>query len=139
MESKGKEGRAMNAIQISFYLRANRIHVFAEALRCIGSPKRICFLISADGQTLLMRTHKNRDFRSHRVPRSVYMGERSLEISSNKLCRILAELHSWNLNYSYRVPGAIRKEQNSILFYLAKAEIIGKESHPFLQAGQSEG
>ena len=122
----------MNAIQISFYLRANRIHIFAEALRCIGSPERICFLISADGQTLLMRAHKNRDFRSHKVPRNVYMGKRSFEISSNKLCRILAELHGWDLKYSYRVPGAIRKEQDSILFYLAKAEVIGKESPPFL-------
>lgn len=128
----------MNAIRISFYLRANRIHVFAEALRCIGSPKRICFLISADGQTLLMRAHKNRDFRSHKVPRNVYTGERSLEISSNKLCRILAELHNWNLKYSYRVPGTIRKEPDSILFYLAKAEVIGKESPAFLQAGLSE-
>ena len=138
MESKGKEGRTMNAIQISFYLRANRIHVFAEALRCIGSPKRVCFLISADGQTLLMRAHKNRDFRSHKVPQNVYMGERSLEISSNKLCRILAELHSWDLKYSYRVPGAIRKEPDSVLFYLTKAEVIGKESPTFLQAGLSE-
>ncbi len=116
----------MNAIQISFYLRANRIHVFAEALRCIGSPKRICFLISADGQTLLMRAHKHRDFRSHRVPQNVYMGERSLEISSNKLCRILAELHNWDLKYSYRVPGTIREESDSILFYLTKAEVICK-------------
>ena len=33
----------MNAIQISFYLRANQIRAFAEALQCIGSSKRICF------------------------------------------------------------------------------------------------
>lgn len=139
MESKGKEGRAMNTIQISFYLRANRIHVFAEALRCIGSPKRICFLISSDGQTLLMCAYKKRDFRSHKVPRNVYMGERSFEISSNKLCRILAELHSWDLKYSYRVPGAVRKEPDSILFYLAKAEVIGKESPSSLRTGLPEG
>lgn len=118
----------MNAIYISFYLRASRIHVFAETLRCIGSPKRVCFLLSSDGQTLLMRTHRNRDFRSHKVPQNVYTGERSLEISSYKLCRILAELHDWNLKCSYRVPGIVRNDQDSVLFYLAKAEAIARKS-----------
>lgn len=127
MEGQRKEGCAMNVIHISFYLRTSRIHVFAEALRCIGSPNRICFMLPADGQTLIIRAHKNRDFLSHQVPQNVYMGKSSLEISSWKLCRILAELHSWDLNHSYRVPGAVRKDQNSILFYLAKAELIGKE------------
>lgn len=117
----------MNVIHISFYLRTSRIHVFAEALRCIGSPNWICFMLPADGQTLIIRAHKNRDFLSHQVPQNVYMGKSSLEISSWKLCRILAELHSWDLNHSYRVPGAVRKDQDSILFYLAKAELIGKE------------
>ena len=122
----------MNSTHISFYLRASRIHVFAEALRSIGSPRRICFLISADGQTLLMRAHKTRDFRSHKVPRNVYMGERSLEISSYKLCGILAGLHGWDLRCSYRVPGTVRKDRDSILFYLTKAEVTGKESdHKF--------
>lgn len=117
----------MSAVHISFYLRASRIHVFVEALRRIGRPKRICFLISADGESLLMRAHQKRDFQSHKVPQSVYMGGRPLEISSYKLCRILAELHSWNPEYSYRAPGVVRKDQSSILFHLAEAEAIGRD------------
>lgn len=33
---------------ISFYLRNNRIHIFVDALRGIGSPKYVCFLIADD-------------------------------------------------------------------------------------------
>jgi len=114
----------MNDTCISFYLRTNRIHVFAEALRGIGSPRRICFLIAADGRSLLMRTYENRDLKSHKVPEEVYEGGRSFEISSCKLCRILTELHRWDSKYSYRVPGLILKERRAVLFSLTEAEII---------------
>jgi len=116
----------MNDICISFYLRANRIHVFAEALRGIGSPRRICFLISADGRSLLMRAHENRDLKSHKVPEEVYQGGRSFAVSSCRLCRILAELHRWDPGYSYRVPGLILRERRAALFLLARASIIGR-------------
>ena len=118
----------MNGVHISFYLKTSRIHIFTETLRLIGCPKRICFLISADGQTLLMRTHENRDFKSHKVPQDVYDGRRSFEISSWKLCKILADLHSWDLKHSYRIPGVLMRDRRSVRFSLAKAEVIGKES-----------
>lgn len=114
----------MNDICISFYLRANRIHVFTEALRGIGSPRRVCFLIAADGQSLLMRTYENRDWKSHKVPKEVYEGGRSFEISSCKLCGILTELLRWDPGYSYRVPGLILGERSAALFLLARGKII---------------
>ena len=111
-------------ICISFYLKAGRIHIFTETLRCIGNPKRICFMIAADGQSLLMRAYEKRDFKSHKVPQDVYGGQRSLEISSRKLCEILAGVHGWDPKYSYRVPGMILKDRHSVLFPLTKAKII---------------
>ncbi len=33
----------MSNYYISFYLKAYRIHIFVDALRAIGSTKRICF------------------------------------------------------------------------------------------------
>lgn len=118
----------MNGVHISFYLKTSRIHIFTETLRLIGYPKRICFLISADGQALLIRAHENRDLKSHKVPQDVYDGRRSLEISSWKLCKILADLHSWDLKHSYRIPGVLMRDRRSVRFSLAKAEVIGKES-----------
>lgn len=118
----------MNGVHISFYLRTSRIHIFTETLRLIGCPERICFLISVDGQALLMRAHRNRDLTSHRVPRDVYDGRRSFEISSWKLCEILAKLHGWDLKHSYRIPGVRLQDRYSVRFSLAEAEVIGKES-----------
>lgn len=118
----------MNGIHISFYLRVGRIHIFTETLRLIGQPKRICFLISSDGRSLLMRAYETRDLKSHRVPPNVYSGSRSFEVSSCKLCGILANLHGWNPEYSYRVPGVLMQDRRSVRFSLAEAEMIGKES-----------
>lgn len=52
----------MTNTYISFYLNANRVHVFIEALRGIGSPKRICFMIDKDGRNLLLVPYGKRDF-----------------------------------------------------------------------------
>ena len=114
----------MNGVYLSFYLKANRIHIFAETLRGIGRPGRIRFLLSKDGRTLLMQAHAQRDFTSHMVPREVYDGKRQLEISSHKLCKILTELHGWDTACSYRVPGRIAMDARSVLFFLDKAEAI---------------
>ncbi|ANU53983.1 hypothetical protein ADH66_00870 [Acutalibacter muris] len=114
----------MNGVYISFYLKANRIHIFVETLRSMDSPRRIRFLISEDGQVLLIHPYDKRGFTSHRIPQEVYDGKRSLEISSYKLCTILAELHGWDLRCSYRVPGRIAADARSVSFFLDKAEAI---------------
>lgn len=114
----------MNGLYISFYLKANRIHIFVETLRSMGSPGRIRFLISEDGRTLLVHPYGKRGFTSHIVPREVYNGKRSLETSSYKLCAVLAELHGWDLRCSYRVPGRIAADTCSVRFFLDKAEAI---------------
>ncbi len=109
---------------ISFYLRANRIHIFVDALRGIGEPSRICFMISESGESLLISPYDKRDFKSHSVPREVYAGTESLEISSIKLCRIIAKLHDWDLSRSYRVPGKVYESKRIAIFNLNKAEAI---------------
>lgn len=116
----------MNDTHISFYLRANRIHIFVDALRAIGSPKRICFMVAEDGQSFLIAPYDKRDFKSHGVPADVYQGDGRMEISSMKLCSIMATLHSWDLSKSYRVPGKKHSEENVVIFDLKKAEIIEK-------------
>jgi len=109
---------------ISFYLKANRIHVFVDALQGIGNPQRICFMIEENGQTLLISPYEKRDFKSHSVPADVYKGAGCMEVSSKKLCQLIAQLHNWDLNHSYRVPGSINEEHKVVILELAKAEII---------------
>ena len=114
----------MNDTYISFYLRANRVHIFVDALRKIGHPKYICFMIEENGKTLVLAPYPKKDFYSHRVPPAVYNGSKSMEVSSLRLCRILADLYKWNLDASYRVPGTIIQKSNIAIFYLGEAEII---------------
>lgn len=109
---------------ISFYLKANRIHIFVDSLRGLGSPSRICFMIEESGETLMIVPYEKRDFKSHSVPPDVYNGTGSMEVSSMKLCRIIADLHHWDLRRSYRVPGKIHEEQKAAIFPLTKAEKI---------------
>ena len=114
----------MDETYISFYLKANRIHVFINALRGIGSPKRVCFMMDESGNTLILSPYDKRDFKSHAVPNKVYNGSESLEISSYKLCRLLASSHNWDISRSYRIPRKIVPSLNVVMFQFDKAEII---------------
>lgn len=116
----------MQETYISFYLKANRIHVFVDSLRGLGSPSRICFMIDENGKTLMIAPYEKRDFKSHGVPPDVYSGAGGMEVSSMKLCRIIAGLHHWDLSRSYRVPGKIHEEQKVAIFSLSAAEVIDR-------------
>jgi len=109
---------------ISFYLRSNVIHVFVEALRGIGSPKYVCFMISDDGNTLILAPYRKKDFHSHRVPEDVYHGVRSLNLASIRLCQILASEFGWDRTKSYRVPGWIDEDKRVVVFNLRAASKI---------------
>lgn len=113
-----------NETFISFYLRANRVHIFVDALREVGFPKYICFMLGEEGKTLVLSPYPKKDYHSHRVPTDVYKGCKSMEVSSKRLCQILASMQNWDLNYSYRIPGVIYQKQNVVVFTLSDAEKI---------------
>ena len=116
----------MTDTYISFYLRKNRIHIFVEALRGIGSPKYVCFLIAEDGGSLVLAPYDRKDFHSHRVSPTVYNGKRSLELASIHLCKLLSAEFGWDCSKSYRVPGRISKMHGVAVFNLRMASEIGK-------------
>ena len=116
----------MQETNISFYLRSSRIHIFVEALRELGMPSRICFMIEETGETLLVTPYGKRDFVSHAVPQDVYSGTAAMEVSSYKLCRIIANLYNWDLSRSYRVPGRVFPEKKIAIFDLKRAKIIDR-------------
>lgn len=109
---------------ISFYLRNNRIHVFVDALRGIGSPKYVCFMISDDGNTLILSPYQKKDFHSHRVPQDVYHGIGSLNLTSIHLCQILAAEFGWDCSKSYRIPGRLEEDKKVVVFDLRFASKI---------------
>ena len=114
----------MKEAYISFYLKANRIHIFVDTLREIGSPKRICFMISDDGRSLLVVPYKKKDFKSHQVPDEVYKGIGCMEVSSIKLCRLIAGMYNWHEDRSYRVRGTAYNAQQIAIFDLNASAMI---------------
>ena len=109
---------------ISFYLRNNRIHVFVDALRGIGSPKYVCFMISDDGNTLILSPYGKKDFHSHRVPQDVYQRIGSLNLTSIRLCQILTAEFGWDSSKSYRIPGRLDIYKKIVVFDLRFASTI---------------
>lgn len=124
-----------NTSSISFYLRSNRLHVFVSALKELGSPSRICFLLDKDGNRLLILPYDKHDFVSHAVPRKLYLGSSSMEIHSQKLCSVIADKHGWDLSKSYRVPGTVFKDKRAAVYYLAKAVLIDRPEAEELTLG----
>ena len=115
----------MSKAYISFYLKSSKILIFKEALREVGNPRRICFMIDNTGRYLLMLPYSVRDLKSHAVPQVVYQEQRrDMRICSKKLCSMLAKLHDWDPQGSYRVYGTPNKEKNLIVLDLKKTEPI---------------
>lgn len=81
-------------------------------------------MIEENGRTLLIAPHAQKDFKSHEVSNSVYAGSSSLEINSLRLCSLVAKLHGWDRERSYRVPGKYSTEHNVVIFRLYEAETI---------------
>lgn len=50
-----------------------------------------------------------------------------MEVSSKKLCQLIAQLHHWDADHSYRVPGNVNAEHKVLIFELTKAEVIEHE------------
>lgn len=116
----------MTDTYISFYLRNNRIHIFVDALRGIGCPKYVCFMISDDGKTLILSPYGKKDFHSHRVPQDVYHGVGSFDLSSIRLCQILTTEFGWDSSKSYRIPGRVYEDKKIVVFDLQSANKIRK-------------
>lgn len=81
-------------------------------------------MIEENGRTLLIASYAQKDFKSYEVPDPVYAGSSSLEINSLRLCSLVAKLHGWDRERSYRVPGKYSTEHNVVIFRLYEAETI---------------
>lgn len=82
-------------------------------------------MISDDGKNLMITPYSKKDFRSHSVPSTAYSGSGGIDISSYKFCRLIADLHHWDISRSYRIPGTVYTERKAAIFDLTKAMKIG--------------
>ena len=113
-----------NETYISFYLNSSRIHIFRKAIKEIGNPKFIRFLVKEDGKSMIMEAYIKKDFQSHRVPQIRDNANWKMEVTSIALCSLLKNRLNWEDNKSYRIPGKTYSGQHLAVFDLSAAEKI---------------
>jgi hypothetical protein len=112
---------------ISFYLRTNEIRVFVDAIRKIGLPHCIRFMINSETMQLVMIPAERKDFQSFRVPKGILdpsTKRQKMSIHSLQFCRMLSQRLGWDENCSYRVPGTAFSKQRIARYDLSKASVI---------------
>ena len=109
---------------VSFYLKEGKVHVFCDAVRSIGEPHFIRFLLNKSGTSMIMEPYDKKEFQSIRVPKSVYSRTGKMEFRCKPFCRLLEYALCWDGERSYRIPGRIIHKQHIILFDLTRASVI---------------
>ena len=112
---------------LSFYLRSNTIRVFNAAVRSIGQPRFIRFMLNSETMQMVMLPAFKKDFQSFRVPKGLYsshVGNQAMMVHSQKFCHILAQQLGWSEDHSYRIPGTIFEDQQIVRFDLSRATLI---------------
>lgn len=120
----------MHDTYISFYLSGGRLHIQPEALRKIGCPSYVRFLLNEDGQSMVMTPYNRKVFASMRVPKGLYeKGDKRsrMEVKCAPFCRLMANHLNWDLNCSYRVLGKVYPNQQIVKYDLQTAVAIKGE------------
>lgn len=116
---------------ISFYFTGGRIHIQPEALRKIGCPPYVRFLMSPDGKAMIMEPYNRKVFASMRVPKGLY-GETvkrfRMEVKCAPFCRLIAHHLGLDESCSYRIQGKVYPSQRIVKYDLNTAYAINSES-----------
>lgn len=120
----------MHDTYISFYLSGGRLHIQPEALRKIGCPPYVRFLLSEDGKSMIMEPYNRKVFASMRVPKGLYSksDKRSrMEVKCAPFCRLMANHLGWDAYSSYRIQGKVYPNQRIAKYDLQTAYAIKGE------------
>ena len=98
--------------------------MFADALRNLGTPNYIRFLLGKDGSSMIMEPYHKKEFQSIRVKKDNEQMHHKLCFRCKLFCKLLENTLGWTNLYSYRVPGRLIPSQRIILFDLTQATAI---------------
>ena len=111
---------------ISFYLSDGTCKVFTNAIRTLGNPKYVRFLINPVTLAMAMEEYGEKTFTSFKISKNMLGGRNchGLRIYSKKFCDVVATRMGWDPKKSYRVPGFIYPEQKLVIYDLTSAKEI---------------
>ena len=119
---------------VSFYLKDGKIHVYADAIRSLGTPDFIRFRLNQDGSSMIMEPYHKKEFQSIRVKKENISGK--LYFRCKPLCSLLEHTRGWDHSQSYRIPGRLIQKQCIVLFDLTQAAAIS--GWDYMNRGVSE-
>ena len=111
---------------ISFSPQRNRVHIPVDALKKIGSPRYVRFLIDGEGKSMVMQPYSKKVFQSMRVPPLNRLRRSGMEVHCADFCRLLTQHLHWKKEATYRMPGKVYPAQGLIKFDLCDAFVIGE-------------
>ena len=113
-----------NKTYVSFYLKDGVAHVYTEAIRFLGQPNYIRFLLNGDGTSMIMEPYHKKEFQSIRVRKDKDQTLKKMRFHCRLFCRLLTYTLNWDAEKSYRIPGRFVPAQHIVVFDLTKATII---------------
>ncbi len=113
---------------MSFYLAHHTFRVFTDAVRRIGCPGYVRFLMNPGELRMAMESHDKKELTSFKVPHNLFTDTKdtSMRIHSKRFCQLLADKIGWDMTKSYRVPGEIFPRQQVVIFDLSQAVALPK-------------
>ncbi|MCF0238805.1 MAG: hypothetical protein HUK24_09405 [Sphaerochaetaceae bacterium] len=114
---------------ISFYLSKCTFRLFKSALRQIGNPPYIRFLVSNKDMSIVMQAFDEKTQISFKISEKMLAkgNSQSLVVHSKRLCSILASVMGWDVTKNYRIKGRIYPSQQLVKFDLSTAVIAMRE------------
>ena len=114
-----------NKIGISFSLERGRVLIHRSALRSIGMPSNIRFLLNTGAKKVAVQACEAIDRDSFTVPNLDEMG--SYEICSMNFINVLYRLAGWKKEKSYRIYGNVFAKNRLVEYDLSDATEITDE------------
>lgn len=113
---------------ISFYNKTGEIRIFKRAIRAIGKPSFIRFLLHQEKRMLLIEPYEKISFTSFRMPKNFEDDNGRFDVYSKAFTRLISRAMGWDSQRSYRIKGEIDENKKTIIFDLSKAEIITEDN-----------
>ena len=111
---------------LSLDFKRNRIRIHKSAIRSIGNPDSIQFLVNPQKGMLAIMRSDHSDLRAHRLHWRQLAHGQSFELHSKRLLRRLQGLcAAWQDNRTYRIRGETVPNQGVAVFRVAESVRVG--------------
>lgn len=109
---------------LTIHMNPYYIRVFRNALKAVGMPRYVRFLMEPDSERMAMTAYDRKEFTSFRVPQKISeSGNKNacVRIHSHILCKALFRQFGWDTLRTYRIPGKLYPEQKAVIYNLTEA------------------